>query len=363
MDPTTASLTELDVEHAVTKRYSAASQTAEKALCCSVKYEPQYLKVLPQELIDRDYGCGDPSRFVREGETVLDLGSGGGKVCYIASQIVGPNGRVIGVDMNNDMLDLALRHQAEIARRIGWGNVEFRKGRIQDLGLDLEKFDKYLREHPVRSANDWLVVQRHAETLRRESPMVATNSIDVVLSNCVLNLVQPADRQQLFAEIFRVLKPGGRAVISDIVSSVTVPERLRNDPELWSGCISGAFEEGLFIKAFEEAGFIGLRVVDRQQAPWTVVDEIEFRSLTVQAFKPVACCTPASGDVIYRGPWKRVIDDSGIELLRGQRMTVSGDCLARLTAEPYSDQIIAVDSDKTSLQAPTLLPVTNCCQK
>ena len=108
----------LDVEAAVRARYSAASQAAEPALCCPVKYEAKYLAVLPSELIERDYGCGDPSRFVAEGEAVLDLGSGGGKICYIASQIVGPQGRVIGVDMNEQMLELARKYQAEIAGRV-----------------------------------------------------------------------------------------------------------------------------------------------------------------------------------------------------------------------------------------------------
>ena len=95
----------LNVEQAVTQRYSGASQQQEVALCCPVEYDTTMLEVLPDELIERDYGCGDPSRYVQEGETVLDLGSGGGKICYIASQLVGESGHVIGVDMNADMLD------------------------------------------------------------------------------------------------------------------------------------------------------------------------------------------------------------------------------------------------------------------
>ena len=92
------------VESAVRQRYGAAAQEREAALCCPVEYDPQFLKVIPDEIIERDYGCGDPSRFVREGETVLDLGSGGGKICYIAAQIVGKSGTVIGVDANTEML-------------------------------------------------------------------------------------------------------------------------------------------------------------------------------------------------------------------------------------------------------------------
>jgi len=130
----------LNVEQAVRERYSAASKEQVPALCCPVNYEKQYLEVLPQELIDRDYGCGDPSKYVHAGETVLDLGSGGGKICYIASQIVGPQGRVVGVDMNDDMLELARKYRSEISQRIGWNNVEFFKGKIQDLALDHDRF-------------------------------------------------------------------------------------------------------------------------------------------------------------------------------------------------------------------------------
>ena len=97
---------DLDVEAAVKERYGAAASAVEPALCCPVEYDPQFLKILPDEIIERDYGCGDPSAFVKTGETVLDLGSGGGKICYIASQIVGEKGSVIGVDTNTEMLSL-----------------------------------------------------------------------------------------------------------------------------------------------------------------------------------------------------------------------------------------------------------------
>lgn len=278
----------LSVEQAVRDRYSAASRQVQPALCCPVTYEPKYLAVLPQELIERDYGCGDPSRFVHEGETVLDLGSGGGKICYIASQIVGPRGRVIGVDMNDDMLALARKHQPEIAGRIGWDNVSFHRGRIQDLGVSLDQLDSLLKSQPIQSALDWVQMQHQICRLRLAEPLVADSSIDVVLSNCVLNLVEEEDREQLFREVFRVLKPGGRAVISDIVSDRPVPPDLKSDPALWSGCVSGAFEEGEFLRAFSHAGLTNVLVMARQIEPWTVVQGIEFRSITVRAYKPAA---------------------------------------------------------------------------
>ena len=138
-----------DTENAVRERYAAAANEQEPALCCPVDYDASYLKVIPQEVIDRDYGCGDPSKYVRAGETVLDLGSGGGKICFIASQVVGQTGRVIGVDMNDSMLALARQSQPAVAAAIGYDNVEFRKGKIQDLAIDRDVVDRFLRDHPV----------------------------------------------------------------------------------------------------------------------------------------------------------------------------------------------------------------------
>lgn len=279
---------ELNVEAAVRERYSAAAQQAEAALCCAVSYDRRFLEVIPPEILERDYGCGDPSKHVRAGETVLDLGSGGGKICYIAAQVVGPTGRVIGVDCNDEMLNLAREYQGVVGDRLGFRNVEFRKGKIQDLRLDLDRFEQYLAGNPVRSSNDWLRAEEHAHVLRATAPMIADDSIDVVVSNCVLNLVRSDDRRQLFAELFRVLKPGGRAVISDIVSNADVPRELQADPKLWSGCISGAFREDRFLQAFESTGFQRVEVLERQAEAWTTVETLEFRSLTVRAFKPIA---------------------------------------------------------------------------
>src|SRR4029077_1538557 len=142
----------INAESEVRKRYAAGAQATEAKLCCPVDYNTDYLKVIPQEVLERDYGCGDPSRYLREGETVLDLGSGTGKICFIASQIVGPLGKVVGVDMNDDMLSIARRNAPEVARRVGYSNVDFRKAKIQDLALDLEALELWLNAHPVRSS-------------------------------------------------------------------------------------------------------------------------------------------------------------------------------------------------------------------
>lgn len=138
------------LERQVAQRYAEAARRIEPELCCPVSYDPRFLKAIPQEVLDRDYGCGDPSAFLRSGETVLDLGSGGGKICFIASQVVGPQGRVIGVDANDEMLALARRAAPEVARTIGFDNVRFVKARIQDLALDLDRLEDRLRERPAR---------------------------------------------------------------------------------------------------------------------------------------------------------------------------------------------------------------------
>lgn len=331
----------LNVEAAVRDRYSAAAKQVEAALCCPVSYDRRFLEVIPPEILERDYGCGDPSKHVRPGEVVLDLGSGGGKICYIAAQVVGPTGRVIGVDCNDEMLTLARQYQNVVAERLGYHNVEFRKGVIQDLQLDLERFERHLAEHPVGNSADWLKAQEQAAVLRRTAPLIADSSVDVVVSNCVLNLVHADDRRQLFSEIFRVLKPGGRAVISDIVANEDVPPELQADPTLWSGCVSGAFREDRFLAAFESAGFHGVQILERQPSPWVTVGRFEFRSLTLQAFRPLPASTrDFQHAVVYKGPWKSVRTDFAMELLRGERTDVCETEFAMLSQAPYRDEVV-----------------------
>ena len=329
-----------NVEHAVKERYSQAASAREDALCCPVEYEARYLDVLPKELLERDYGCGDPSKHLRPGETVLDLGSGGGKVCYIAAQVVGTEGKVIGVDMNDEMLDLARRYRQEIGDRLGYHNVAFHKGKIQDLALDYEKLEHYLAEHPVTTASELEALESWKEDQRRNHPMVPTASIDVVVSNCVLNLVRPQDKTELFREMHRVLRKGGRVVISDIVSDEDVPAHLQADAELWSGCLSGAFREDHFLTAFQEAGFYGIQILKRDETPWQTIEGIEFRAVTVEAFKgKEGPCLERHQAVIYKGPWRSVTDDDGHTLFRGQRMAVCDKTFHIYSSEPYHDTI------------------------
>ena len=327
----------INAESEVRKRYAAGATAPEAKLCCPVDYNAEYLKVIPQEVIERDYGCGDPSKYLREGETVLDLGSGTGKICFIAAQVVGPTGKVIGVDMTDEMLAVARTNAPIVAERIGYSNVEFRKGRIQDLGLNVDLLDAELKRRPINDAASFLAADELAQELRVKSPLVPNDSMDVVVSNCVLNLVEPHAKRQLFEEIFRVLRLGGRAVISDIVSDEAVPEHLQNDPELWSGCISGALTEEGFLAAFSDAGFYGVQILKRDEQPWQTVEGIEFRSVTIEAFKgKQGPCVERNQAVVYKGPFREVLDDDNHRMERGRRYAVCDKTYNIYRKAPYS---------------------------
>ncbi len=333
------SKTALDVEEVVRRRYANGAKIIERELCCPTSYDPKLLEAIPDEVLARDYGCGDPTRYLKPGDTVLDLGSGSGKICFLASQIVGPTGKVFGVDMNDEMLAVARRNAPLVVQSIGYANVEFRKGKIQDLSLDLELLDELLKKSPVRSAGGLSALESEIQKLRADRPLIPDNSIAVVVSNCVLNLVRPEDKRQLFSEIFRVLRRGGRAVISDIVSDEDVPQELQQNPDLWSGCISGAFREDLFLQAFEDSGFYGITTLERQEEPWRTVEGIEFRSMTVAAYKgKEGPCWDQKQAVIYRGPFRQVEDDDGHVLKRGMRTAVCEKTYRIYSQEPYRSQ-------------------------
>ena len=335
--------TELNIGEVVRQRYEAGAAARQDSLCCPVNYDPRYLEVIPREVIERDYGCGDPTPYLQPGDTVLDLGSGGGKTCFVAAQIVGPSGRVIGIDVNAEMLALARRHAPAVAAKLGFGNVEFRRGRLEDLAINLDSVDRRLAENPVNGVEQLARLDNFIAQQRQNDPLVASDSVDVVVSNCVLNLVRDEDKSKVFAESFRVLRRGGRAVISDIVADEPVPVHLKNDPELWSGCVSGALEQTEFLRAFELAGFYGIEILKRDSAPWRTVEGIEFRSITVRAFKgKQGACLDCNQAVIYRGPWRKVEDDDGHTLTRGQPMAVCEKTFRIYSSAPYTQEILPV---------------------
>ena len=186
------------------------------------------------------------------------------------------------------------------------------------------------------------------DDIRANRPMIPDNSVDCVVSNCVLNLVKPEDRLQLFQEIYRVLKPGGRAAISDIVSDEDVPAEMQNDPTLWSGCISGAWREDHFVDEFVKAGFEGSKIDKRQKEAWQTVNGIEFRSVTILATKPFAdVCLERNQAVIYRGPFSSVHDDDGHTYVRGQRTAVCDKTFSMLSEQSFNGSFYLLEPNNS----------------
>ncbi len=336
----------MTVETLVSERYAEGAQARQEALCCPVDYDASLLKMLPKEIIERDYGCGDPSRYVEAGDVVLDLGSGGGKICYMAAQLVGEEGSVIGVDMTDEMLALARGYAAEMAEKLGSSRVDFKKGYIQDLALDVEAMESFLKDNPVKDVSSLQAFELWKAQQKSQAPLIADNSVNLVVSNCVLNLVAQSDRGQMLEEVFRVLKPGGRVAISDIVCDEVVPHHLQDDAELWSGCISGAFQEKEFVQAFLAAGFVGVEYDKWEAEPWQTVEGIEFRSVTLIATKPATNDLVDAGQaVLYRGPFLTVEDDLGNRFTRGDRTAVSKRTYELLTQGNYQTHFIGMQPE------------------
>jgi len=324
-------------------------------LCSAETYDHDLLRRVPKAITEADYGCGNPSKWAQPGDAVLDLGSGSGKICYILSQIVGSAGKVIGVDMNRDMLALARKHQAEFACDVGYDNMTFLMGRIQDLQTNLELIDSMLSNNPVSNISSYLELEQAVRKSAVEQPLVEDNSVDLIVSNCVINLVRAEDKSGVFREMFRVLRPGGRIAISDNVSSVDVSNDIKNDPQLWATCYGGVFQEQKFYAELEAAGFAGIRIEVRREIPNRSIGNVHFRSVTVTATKPSAlresCCgNKRAQEVVYRGPWKEVVDDRGNQFKRGHLTAVTSAQWETLSRNSYRDEMIFVGSEDLSTQ-------------
>src|SRR5574338_65966 len=223
-------MSNVDVKDVVREKYGQAALRVKTggSSCCGASaaldgccdpitsnlYDGAQTDVLPEEAVLASLGCGNPTMLaeLKEGETVLDLGSGGGIDVLLSARRVGPTGKAYGLDMTDEMLALALENQ----RKSGVENVEFLKGHIESIPLP-------------------------------------SNTVDVIISNCVINL--SGDKRQVLTEAFRVLKPGGRFAVSDIVVREGLPEPVKESMALWTGCVAGALEESEFIALLEEAGF------------------------------------------------------------------------------------------------------------
>ncbi|MBI3167069.1 MAG: arsenite methyltransferase [Chloroflexi bacterium] len=210
-----------------TVREHYAEQIKNSASCCgdnccgpeSSLYPVDLLATLPSDVANTSYGCGDPITLasLKPGETVLDLGSGAGLDCLLAAQKVGPAGRVIGVDMTPEMIERARAN----AKRVNATNIEFRQGYLEDLPVD-------------------------------------NSTVDIIISNCVINL--SPDKTKVFSEAFRVLKPGGKLAVSDIVTDGPLPEPVKQSLSAWAGCVAGAVEAKDYITMMESVGFTDISI-------------------------------------------------------------------------------------------------------
>ena len=275
--------TEQEIKEMVRQKYSEIAlqnkETNASSCCGAGGCSTEVYNIMSEEYNDLDgynpdadlgLGCGLPNQFakIKKGDTVIDLGSGAGNDCFISRAETGETGKVIGIDFTEAMIDKA-RNNAE---KLGFNNVEFRQG-------DIEKMP------------------------------VTANIADVIVSNCVLNLVP--NKQAVFTEIYRVLKPGGHFSISDIVLTGELPEKIKNAAEMYAGCVASAIDKDEYLNYISKVGFANMQI--QKDKPIIVPDDIlknylndeeiaqyksnetVIRSITVYAEKPTTCCSPNSG--------------------------------------------------------------------
>ena len=314
------SLPEKDGYALVKSFYAEAAQSANEDIVNPVCYPESDIAHIPKESKVRSYGCGSPvlDCELQPGEVLVDLGSGTGTECFVAAKAVGPAGLVYGIDMLDEMLAIARRSATIVAKNIGYSNVEFHKG--------------YLEEIPIDS-----------------------DSVDVVISNCVINL--SPDKRQTFHEIMRILKPGGRLCISDIVSEQDIPLAIKYSQKLRGECIGGAMKESDLFALIEDLSFKNIYV--QKRFPYREVEEHCFYSVTYTAYKPTN--EDAAVPLLYRGPFAAVVTDDGHIIRRGTKTVLPLSNIAE-TDQPFfvfdeSGAVANVEQQNTCCCAgPTLLP-------
>lgn len=288
--------------------YAEAAKTPRPSLCCPSTYDPDLVSHVPAAVLARSYGCGSPvlKAGLEKDQTVVDLGCGAGIDVFLAARFVGPGGRVLGVDMTGQMLAEARANAPLVARNLGFDVVEFRPGRMEQLP-------------------------------------VADGVADVVISNCSLNLAP--DKQKVFAEIARILKPGGRFVIADVVADKPVPETLKQSPALWNECISGALLPEEFVSAARDAGLAGVSV--ELESSWQRREGVTFFSALLRGIRGTNTgpCVFVGHKAIYKGPLQSVTDDDGHVFPRGTAVEVCVNTADALKAEPFRGSFLVLDPD------------------
>ena len=302
--------------------YSKAAVTAQESLCCPTEYDSSELSHIPKEVLEISYGCGSPvgRAGLKEGQTMVDLGSGGGIDCFIAAKYVRETGHVYGIDMTEEMLNIARKNAAQVVKNLGYNNIEFRQGFLESI--------------PIENI-----------------------SVDLVTSNCVINL--STKKSDVFKEIYRILKPGGRFLIADIISEVEVPEEMRNNKELWGECISGALTLQEFLNYARNNQFQGLHI--QKDYLWKEVEGIKFYSYTIEGFK--FCPEEKSFDgnsifATYAGPFDTVIFQ-GTKFQLGDTVEIDHKTAEIMSSYSYNGQFIITDS--TSEKPAEDSSETSCC--
>lgn len=296
------------------------SNDLKTSACCTSdslpNYQKEILKQIEDEILTRFYGCGSPIPLALEGKTILDLGCGTGRDAFMAAKLAGPNGYVIGIDMTEEQLELAKRNTKKQMEAFGFdeANVSFRTGYIEDLA----------------------------------TAGIEDNSVDVVISNCVINL--SPDKEQVFSEIFRVLKPGGELYFSDVFAGRRIPDALQNDPVLHRECLSGALYIEDFRRLLRDFGCPDYRVVSQSKISLDnpEIEEkagmINFYSMTIRTFKLESLediCEDYGQVATYDGsilhaPLRFVLDDHHI-FETGKPMLVCGNTAAMLEETRYGN--------------------------
>ena len=295
-------------------RILQSSKDLKTDACCPTsppqKHVLSVLRQIDDEIVEKFYGCGSPIPVAAEGCTILDLGCGTGRDVYVCSKLVGETGQVIGVDMTEEQLEVARRHQEQQARKFGYtqSNVKFLRGYMENLAaLDIED-----------------------------------SAIDVVISNCVINL--SPDKKSVFSEIFRVLKPGGELYFSDIFSDRRLPENLCEDPVLVGECLAGAMYIEDFRRLLSRLGVPDYRVTSQREIDLmnpeieAKVGAAKFYSMTVRAFNLASLedkCEDYGQMAIYQGtienaPHSFVLDDHH-EFITGKPKLVCGNTAAMIS--------------------------------
>ena len=304
----------------VRRFYDDRAVEPDESILNPVCYDSERISHVPEEALVRLYGCGSPvlDAGLTPGETLVDLGSGTGVECFIAAREVGPGGRAVGVDMSDPMLAIAGRSRGLVRDALGYGNTLFLKGYLEALPL-------------------------------------AAATADVVVSNCVVNLAH--NKRRVFAEILRVLKPGGRLVISDVVAESEPGVSIRGDRRLIGECIGGAMVQESLFRLLRDLGFVDAAVLKR--FPYRTVRGHPFHSLTFTAFRPKEAGQGQGEEIhaVYAGPFQAVVTEAGEVLRKGVRTRVR----SRFSQDPAALAVAGLLTLDPSTGAVTNLEATPTC--